>query len=103
MDKNRKKWAKKHKKNSFHQAAKKDSSREAREAQEVSDKGFCVTDHAVYRYLQRVNKVDMDNLKDEIVPKDVKQQILFFKKGKFTVKGYKLIVEDKKVRTIYEA
>jgi hypothetical protein len=103
MDKNKKKWAKKHKKNSFHQAAKKDSSREAREAQEVSDKGFCVTDHAVYRYLQRVNKVDMDNLKDEIVPKDIKKQILFFKKGKFPVKGYKLIVEDKKVRTIYEA
>ncbi len=102
MDKNKKKWAKKHKKNSFHQAAKKDSSREAREAQEVSDKGFCVTDHAVYRYLQRVNKVDMDSLKGEIVPEDVKKQILFFKKGKFPVKGYKLIVEDKKVRTIYE-
>jgi hypothetical protein len=44
----------------------------------------------------------MDSLKGEIVPEDVKKQILFFKKGKFPVKGYKLIVEDKKVRTIYE-
>ena len=102
MDKNKKKWAKKHKKGSVYQATKKDSSRVAREAREVSDKGFCVTDHAVYRYLERVNKVDMDNLKDEIVPEDVKKQILFFQKGKFPTKGYKLIVKNKKVTTIYE-
>jgi hypothetical protein len=81
MDENKRKWAKKHKKRDVYKAVKQDSSRVAREAREVSDKGFCVTDHAVYRYLERVNKVDMDNLKDEIVPEDVKKQILFFYKG----------------------
>ena len=45
----------------------------------------------------------MDDLKDEIVPESVKKQILFFKKGKFPAKGYKLIVDKKKVITIYEA
>ena len=102
MDKNKRKWAKKHKKRDVYKAVKQDSSRVAREAREVSDKGFCVTDHAVYRYLERVNKVDMDNLKDEIVPESIKKQILFFKKGKFPIKGYKLIVENKVVKTIYK-
>ena len=86
MDKNKKKWAKKHKKGSVHQAVKKDSSR-----------------MAISRYLERVKKIDMDDLKDEIVPESVKKQILFFKKGKFPAKGYKLIVDKKKVITIYEA
>ena len=102
MDKNRKKWAKKYKdkKGSVYQAIKKDSSRLARESLEVSEKGFCVTDHAISRYLERVKKVNMDDLKNEIVPEDIKKQILFFKKGKFPAKGYKLIVENKMVRTI---
>jgi len=102
MDKNRKKWAKKHKKSAVNQAIQKDSSRMVREAQEVSDKGFCVTDHAVSRYLERVKKINMDDLKSEIVPEDIKKQILFFKKGKFPTNGYKLIVDKKKVLTIYE-
>ena len=34
-----------------------------------------ITDHAIVRYLQRVKGVDIDALKKEIVPNDVRKQI----------------------------
>lgn len=75
--------------------------RENRESREIKDKGFVVTDHAIARYYERVEGVNMNELKESIVPNNVKELICTHKNGELHVKGkYRIRFKDKKVITI---
>lgn len=76
-------------------------SRESRESREIKSKGFAVTDHAVARYYERVEGVNMNALKEEIVPNNIQEFICTHKSGELPVKDkYRIKFKDKKVVTI---
>ena len=52
-----------------------------------------VSDHAVLRYLERVGGVDIEGIRERLVPEHVKEQIKTVGAGKFPVNGsYVLVV-----------
>ncbi len=91
-----------YKKNDFYRASNPEyNSRENREDREIKNKGFAVTDHAIARYYERVEGVNMNALKESIVPDSVKIFICTHKNGELPVKDkYRIRFQNKKVVTI---
>ncbi|AYQ56243.1 hypothetical protein BTHERMOSOX_1936 [Bathymodiolus thermophilus thioautotrophic gill symbiont] len=113
MSKKNQKWltkktkeerAKKYKKSDFYKAIIRPSLRKNREDREVQENGFAITDHAVFRYYERVKEIDMESLKKEIVPESVQAFICAQKNGEISVysggEKYRLKFANKKVITI---
>ena len=67
---------------------------------EANHKEPVVTEHALLRYFERVYKVDLEEIKNEILSDDVKAFINKFQSGKIPAKGCRLIVKDRVVVTI---
>ncbi|SMN02626.1 hypothetical protein SPONN_1506 [uncultured Candidatus Thioglobus sp.] len=76
-------------------------SRKNRENREIKDKGFAISDHAIARYYERVEKVNMNELKECIVPNNIKEFICTSKNGQLPVRDkYRIVFKDKIVVTI---
>jgi hypothetical protein len=60
-----------------------------------------VTEHALLRYIERVMKIDLADIKDKILSESNKEYINKLRTCKIPVDGkYKLVVKDKTVVTI---
>lgn len=58
-----------------------------------------ITDHAVVRYIERVMGVDIDKLKEEILPTNLR--VMALKEDcKITLDGYRLVIKDNAVVTV---
>lgn len=61
------------------------------------------TDHAIVRYLERVLKMDLSKLKQQIVPKATKELIEILGDGEFPCGEYNVVVKNKTIITVIEA
>ncbi|MBC2849929.1 hypothetical protein H5J22_00450 [Cetobacterium sp. 8H] len=57
-----------------------------------------VTEHAILRYLERVKGIDMESIKREMVPDELKEKAL--KNGDYEINKLKYIVQGKQVITV---
>jgi hypothetical protein len=63
-----------------------------------------VTDHAVVRYLERVLGYDVDGIREAILCESVRKAIKAFGTAKIPhPDGFRVVVEDRQVVTIYAA
>lgn len=67
---------------------------------EAFDKEVIVTDHAVLRYLERVENVDVDLIKKKLLPPSLENQIKVLGSGEFAVDGFKVRVRRGVVVTV---
>lgn len=59
-----------------------------------------VTEHAIFRYFDRVLGFDIDDIKDKIMDEPTKKLIATMKSGKFPREGFKIVVKNGAVVTI---
>lgn len=60
-----------------------------------------VTEHAMLRYLERVLEIDMEAVKNNILPENIKSQIEVLGNGKYPVRGkFKVVVKDRMIVTV---
>lgn len=59
-----------------------------------------VSEHAIIRYLERVKKIDIEQIKREILTDDIKKYIEKLNSGKFPEKNFMAVVRKKIVITI---
>lgn len=62
----------------------------------LKEKYIIITEHAILRYLERVEGFDMEKVKASILPNDVKTQIKAFNgNGKYPIgSGFQIVVKD---------
>ena len=61
-----------------------------------------VSEHAIIRYLQRVYKLDLKKIEQEILTDDIKKQVKLFGSGTFKSEDFSVKVKDNVVVTILE-
>jgi len=59
-----------------------------------------ITEHAILRYLERVQKIDIENVKNEILSPVIKKQLLQLNNCKYPVKDFFILVKDNKIVTV---
>ena len=59
-----------------------------------------VTEHALLRYVERVLKIDLEEVKTQMLPDKTLEAIRICRTGKFPVNDFKLIVKNGVVTTI---
>lgn len=59
-----------------------------------------VTEHALLRYIERVYKIDLNEIRDEILTDSVKGFIEQFGSGKIPTEHCRLVVKDRTVITV---
>lgn len=57
-----------------------------------------ITEHAILRYLERVKGIDMESIKKEMVPDELKEKAL--KNGNYEINKLKYIVQGKQIITV---
>lgn len=66
----------------------------------LSDRSIIITEHAILRYIERVLKINIEELKDAILDKESENLIKFMKPKKLKRDGYSLIVSGNTITTI---
>lgn len=64
--------------------------------------GIEVSDHSIVRYLERVYKLNLSDIKSEIIPKDLESKMLINGNGTYKINGVKYVVKDYKLITIID-
>lgn len=70
------------------------------EAAIKAQEGPVITEHAILRYLERVKGVDLEQIKDEMLPAKTKELIKQLGTGIYPIYGGKLKVQDNRVITV---
>lgn len=66
-------------------------------------KDIMITEHAILRYLERVEGLDLQEIIHTIIPDETRKLIKEFGNGSYNVKGkYKLIIKDNALVSIVE-
>ena len=66
----------------------------------LSDRSIIITEHAILRYIERVLKINIEELKDAILDKESENLIKIMKPKKLKRDGYSLIVSGNTITTI---
>jgi predicted nuclease with TOPRIM domain len=68
----------------------------------LSNKEIIITEHAILRYIERILKVDINDVKSNILTDEVKKQIEFLNgtRGKIHNNGSILVIENNKIITV---
>jgi DNA gyrase/topoisomerase IV subunit A len=61
-----------------------------------------VSEHAIIRYLQRIYKLDLEKLEDEILTDDIKEKIKMFGSGSYNSDDFGIKVVDNIVVTVFD-
>lgn len=67
---------------------------------EQKNTGPVVSEHALLRYFERVYKVDLDEIRNEILTAEVRAFIDMFPSGKIPSKDCRLVVKNRTIVTI---
>lgn len=71
------------------------------EIDSLKEKDVIVTEHAILRYLERAMGLNVDQVKDEVLPDNIKAQIAVLGNGKYPIDGgYQIVVKDNAVVSV---
>lgn len=81
-----------------------------RERQEIEDNisrlkrrnKLIVSEHAILRYLERVEGMDIDAIKDKIVTEEIVNSYEVAGDGKYNLNGFTLVINEKIITTILD-
>lgn len=65
-----------------------------------NNKDIEITEHAIIRYLERYKRLNIEDIKKEIINEDIKQKILYLGNCTFPNGKFKLKVINKKIVTV---
>jgi predicted nuclease with TOPRIM domain len=65
--------------------------------------GVEISEHAILRYLERIEGVDIEEVRKKILPPEVREQIQILGSGVFPVAGFKLRARDNVIVTVMES
>lgn len=66
-----------------------------------ADGSIIVSEHAIIRYLERVYKLDVEKIKQEILPEKILKQAKMIGNGRYGVIDHTLLIKDNVVVTVY--
>lgn len=71
-----------------------------RKINNLMDSNVVLTEHALLRYLERVQGMNLDEIKSIILDEPTKEQIRILGSGKFPKDGYTLVVKNNTIISI---
>lgn len=72
------------------------------EIQTIIDSEIVISEHAILRYLERIKGIDMNVIKEEMMPEKVMKQIQILSSGKFPCDTHYLKVKNRVVITVLD-
>lgn len=61
-----------------------------------------VSEHAIIRYFERYLGYNIDEIKQTILPENIKDKIKFLRNCEYPVNGFSIVVKENKVVTLYK-
>ena len=69
---------------------------------EALNSDVTVTDHAVVRYFERVKGFDIEEIRNKILPSEVKPKIQILANCKYPLENFEIVVKNNKVVTVQD-
>jgi len=76
--------------------------KEELERLQLHSETLIVSEHAIIRYLQRVYKLDLEKVENEILTTEVKEKIEIYGNGSYSLDGFGIKVVDNVVVTVFD-